>query len=326
MNFETAALQVFPELESSDTISRKQIKIIQEKTGASWPSHIANTPNTISRGLYKFSPRFSIESGTEIPVTSVIEETDTELYARLRDTYKTLDKLVEAVSNNTVNSLIVAGAPGLGKSYEVNKVLNEINSGEYGYVFHRGYLRATHLFRLLWENRFQGQTVVIDDCDAIFSDETALNILKAALELKETRMIGWGSEKVFVDSDNEEIPRYFDFQGNVIFLTNLNFSDLSTGNSKHAPHLAALESRSLVLDLKIRSKREIMGKIKLTVNDGMLRSKGLTQHEENDLVSFMENNIDKMKEISLRSIEKLTALYLMDKSNWKTLARTVMLK
>lgn len=326
MNFETAALQVFPELESSDTISRKQIKIIQEKTGASWPSHIANTPNTISRGLYKFSPRFSIESGTEIPVTSVIEETDTELYARLRDTYKTLDKLVEAVSNNTVNSLIVAGAPGLGKSYEVNKVLNEINSGEYGYIFHRGYLRATHLFRLLWENRFQGQTVVIDDCDAIFSDETALNILKAALELKETRMIGWGSEKEFVDADGDTIPRYFDFQGNVIFLTNLNFSEMAGGNSKNAPHLSALESRSLVLDIKVKTKREFMAKIKLTVQDGMLRSKGLRPDEEDIIVSFMEENVDRLKECSLRMCEKIAALYLLDKSDWKTLARTVCLK
>jgi hypothetical protein len=230
------------------------------------------------------------------------------------------------VAGNKVNSLILAGAAGLGKSYEVNRILNEINKGEYGFIFHRGYLKATHLFRLLWENKEKGQTVVIDDSDAVFSDETALNILKAALELKPSRTVSWGSEKVFLDEDGQEIPRYFQYQGNVIFLTNLNFSEMASGNSKNAPHLAALESRSLVLDLKIKTKREILAKIKQTIKKGMLNDKGLSDSEQQEILSFVVDNADKMKELSLRSVEKLSVLFLMNKSNWKPLARTVMLR
>ena len=320
MNFESAALEIYPEI--VNTITRKQAQEVCQMTGAKWPNHIINMSNSVSRGVFKFSAEFDEEVARE----PIKVETDKELDARILETYVTLDKLVAAVADNKVNSLIVAGAPGLGKSYEVNRILIQINNGDYGYVFHRGYIKATHLFRLLWENRSSGQTIVLDDVDSIFADETALNILKAALELKETRMVSWGSEKQFTDQDGEEIPRYFDYQGNVIFLTNLNFSELAAGNNKNSAHLSALQSRSLVLELKIKTKREIMAKVKLTVRDGMLRSKGLTEPEENELLAFMNEHLEKMKEISLRSMEKLAALFLMDKTDWKPMARTVMLK
>ena len=101
---------------------------------------------------------------------------------------------------------------------------------------------------------------------------------------------------------------------------------MANGNNKNAAHLSALESRSLVLDLKIKTKREVMAKIKMTVADGMLRDKGLYDDEAFKIVDFMENNMDKLKDLSLRSAEKLAALYLMDSKDWEMMARTVMFK
>jgi hypothetical protein len=321
-SFEEVVVSQFPEIVEAGTITRRQAQDIQKDFGVKWPHHIINMNNSVGRGVFKFSADMDLD----IPLVPVIEETDDELEIRITETYQTLETLVEAVSANTVNSLIVAGAPGLGKSHDTNSVLNRVNGGGYGYTFHRGYLKATHLFRLLWENRLPGQTIVIDDCDAIFSDETALNMLKAALELKETRTVAWGSEKEFIDQDGEVIPRYFDYQGNIVFLTNLNFSEMASGTSKNSPHLAALESRSLVLDLKVRTKREIMMKIKLTVRSGMLRNKGLDSTGETSIIEFVDSNKDRMKDLSLRSVEKLAALYKLDKSNWEKMARTLMLK
>jgi len=321
MNFVNAAVKMYPELASSGVITRKQAQTVCQQTGARWPGNIIHMDNSVGRGIFKFEANLQIDSAP------VYEESDAELDQRIEETYKTLDTLVEAVASNKVNSLICSGAPGLGKSYEVNKILNEVNNGsEYNYIFHRGYLKATHLFRLLWENKEQGQTIVIDDSDAIFGDETALNMLKAALELKPSRTVSWGSEKEFLDEDGEVIPRYFQYQGNVIFLTNLNFSEMASGNSKYAPHLSALESRSLVLDLKIKTKREFIAKIKQTVNKGMLRDKGISVAEDKILLDFIVDNADKMKELSLRAVEKLAVLYTMNRNDWMPLARTVMLK
>ena len=315
-----AALEVFPDL--SDTITREQMNRITAIKGidAQW---LRLPENRAARGSYKFP------KPTETTTTQAVhhEETDEEISNRIKDTYESMETLVAAVSSNVVNSLIISGAPGLGKSHTVNKVLNEVNNGsEYNYVFHKGYLRASHLFRLLWENRFKGMTIVIDDSDAIFTDENALNILKSALELKESRRIGWGSEKVFEDQDGEEIPRYFDYEGSIIFLTNKDIRGEIASNSKNAPHLSALESRSLLLDLKIKTRKEYMVKIRQTVSSGMLEQKGFNQFEVDEIMDFIEQHMEELTELSLRMVEKIAALFRSNHNNWEKLVKAVCFK
>lgn len=312
------ALDVFPDL--TDSITSKQIDQVVSAKGITYPQWMITEANRISRGVYHFP--LSTEEAKP-----VVQETDDEISLRIQETYEAMEDMVRAVSANAVNSLIITGAPGLGKSHTVNKILNEVNSGtDYNYVFHKGYLRASHLFRLLWENRHPGMVIVIDDSDSIFSDENALNILKSALELKSSRKIGWGSEKVFEDSDNEQIPRYFDYEGSVVFLTNKDIRGEISSNNKNAPHLSALESRSLLLDLKIKTKREYMIKIKQTVAGGMLKNKGFNQQEENSILQFINDNKDNLSELSLRIVEKVAALYRSNPSNWQKLVRAVCFK
>ena len=312
-SFIDKAIQLYPDI--SGEITRDQIKETMSRFGLTFPQWLCVPENKKAKNTFGFP---TINGNI-----NMITETDEEINIRINEKYESMETLVEAVSANSVNSLIVAGAPGLGKSFTVNKVLNRVNSGEYGYVFHRGYLKATHLFRLLWENKGKEQVIVIDDCDSIFEDQTALNLLKAALELKSVRRIGWGSEKEFFDQDGDSIPRYFDYEGSIIFLTNLAFHELIDSKSKNAPHLSALESRSLVLDLGIRTKREYMIKIKQTVNSGMLRDKGISKSAEMDILAFMDDNVDKLRELSLRMCEKIASLYLLDSDKWRTLAKTV---
>jgi hypothetical protein len=316
--FVDAALEVYPDL--TDSINRKQIQFVISERGINWPQWLTAADNKLDRNLFAFPVK-----GDAPEAPAKVEETDEEISLRIAEKYESMETLIEAVSANTVNSLVIAGGAGLGKSYTVNKVLQEVNSGEYGYVFHRGYLKATHLFRLLWENRMAGQVIVLDDCD-IWHDETSLNMLKAALELKTTRRIGWGSEKEFLDEDGEVIPRYFDYEGSIIFLTNLAIHDLIAAGGKNAPHLTAIDSRSLVLDLGIKTKREYMIKIKQTIESGMLKEKGLDEFEEQLILRFMEENINSLRELSLRMAEKIASLYLLDNVKWKTLAKTVCCK
>ena len=152
--FKTVALEMYPEIATSGVITRKQAHDVFEThkhSGIKWPQSLINKENSVSRGVFNFSANF--ETDSTISLIKTVVETDEELDTRISETYETLDTLVNSVAHNKVNSLILAGAAGLGKSYEVNKILNQINHGEYGYIFHRGYLKATHLFRLLWENK-----------------------------------------------------------------------------------------------------------------------------------------------------------------------------
>ena len=310
--FIKAALETYPDL--TDTISRQQVLHIMSKYNLKDP-HLEK----IGRGMFAFHNTVS-----ENPIH---KESDEDIEARIKDTYESMESLVASVSANVVNSLIISGAPGIGKSHTVDKVLREVNDGaDYNFVSHKGYLRASHLFRLLWENRYKGMTIVIDDCDSIFADETAMNILKAALELKPIRRIGWGSEKEFTDEDGETIPRYFDYEGSIIFLTNKDIRGEIAANNKNAPHLSALESRSLLLDMKIRTKREYLIKIKQTIKAGMLQVQGFNIDDEAEIMDFVEHNQENLSELSLRMVEKIAALYRSNPSNWKKLVRAVCFK
>jgi len=314
--FVDAAFSTFPNLDG--TISRDQVNQVCQEHNLPFPAWLTHPTLRAGRA------QFFIPTPTSVDPKMV--ETDEQISSRIQDTYESMKTLIEAVAANTVNSLVLSGAPGIGKSYTVEKTLQEVNSGDFGFSIHKGYIRASHLFRLLWENRNPGDVVVLDDTDAIFGDETALNILKAALELKRTRRIGWGSEKIFEDQDGEEIPRYFNFEGSVIFLTNLAIHDLINSNSKYAPHLSALESRSLVLDLGIRSKKEYMIKIAQTVQDGMLRDKGFSKSQESEIMEFINENMDRFRELSLRMVEKVAALYNANPTEWKKLVKAVCMR
>lgn len=309
--FIKAARESFPDI--TDTITRQQVLQVMAKYNLKDP-HLEK----IGRGLFAFPIDKSVP---------VVVESEEEINSRIRDTYESMESLVASVSANVVNSLIISGAPGIGKSHTVDKVLRQVNNGsDYNFVTHKGYLRASHLFRMLWENRHKGMTIVIDDCDSIFNDETALNILKSALEMKPVRRIGWGTEKSFLDEDNEQIPRYFDYEGSIIFLTNKDIRGEIAANNKNSQHLMALESRSLLLDMKIRSKREYLIKIKQTIKEGMLQYQGFNIYEEEEIMRFVEQNQDNLSELSLRMVEKIAALFRSNPSSWQKLVKAVCFK
>ena len=307
------------------SITRKELQEICSKNRIIFPQWITTPENAIARGLYNF-PNLP-ELINDIPAFETFTEpTEDEILAKILDIDESFKELVYAVANGSINSLILSGAPCLGKSHDVNKILTEKNGGEWGHVFWRGYIKATGLFKLLFENRQRGQILVLDDTDAVFDDDVALNILKAALEIKPVRMIGWGSEKEFISEDGEVIPRHFEYQGSVIFLSNLSIRKMIEQGGKNSKHHAALESRSLIFDIKIETPLEFLMKIKLKMKDGLLDDHNLTDSQQNEVFQFMEDNHKKLTELSLRMAEKLAILYKSNPTKWKKLASHICLR
>lgn len=295
------ARDYFPDIGTE--ISSNQVREIVNSRGIGWPQWFTTPENRSSRGMYHLPETHQVHTEPK-PM-----ETDDDIKLRIRNIYASMDDMVKAVSANVINSLVISGGAGLGKSYGVNKSLQEVYEGEYGYVFHRGHIKATHLFRLLWENRHKGMVIVLDDVD-LWEDVQTLNLLKAALELKDVRRIGWGSEKEFEDQDGETIPRYFDYEGSIIFLTNEKIHDLIDAKNKNSPHLAAIESRSLVMDMNINTKREYRIALGLKVyEEGMLKNQGFSEHEITEIMEFFDENFESFREVSLRMIEKIARIY-----------------
>lgn len=161
--------------------------------------------------------------------------------------------------------------------------------------------------------------------DSIFSDETSLNLLKAACDSSDARKIGWLSNSIMEDDAGEEIPKNFEFEGSIIFITNIDFAAQIEKGSKLAPHFEAMVSRSMYLDLSIKQKRDYIVRIKQVMNAGMM-DEMLLPDEKAEIIEFMEANMDMMRELSLRMAKKLATLMLMDKKSWKELASMTCMK
>lgn len=250
----------------------------------------------------------------------VVQETDAEISARISERFEILDALTEACTVGNARALIVSGPAGLGKSYGVEQVLRQWDPNEINHTIIKGYVRATGLVKLLYQYREAGQVIVFDDADAIFFDDVSLNLLKAVCDTTERRRVSWLSEGALVDEESaERIPRSFDFDGTIIFITNYDFDAMIDRGHKLAPHLQALVSRSHYIDLAMKSRRDYLIRIRQVVQQGLLDN--LTWHEKIDVTNFINKNHEKLRELSLRMAIKLGNIRKTNQGNWEKIAR-----
>jgi hypothetical protein len=167
---------------------------------------------------------------------------------------------------------------------------------------------------------------VLDDADSIFNDDISLNILKVACDTTRKREISWLSEIRMEDEGGDKLPRNFEFEGTVIFITNQDFDYLIERGSKLAPHLAALTSRSMYLDMKMHSKRDYIVRIKQVLEKGMLREYGLSMSQEKEIMDFIMTHMDNIRELSLRMVVKIANIMRAHPTKWRMLAKVYCVK
>ncbi len=258
-------------------------------------------------------------------------ETDAEIIERLRERFEILDDMTRAVKKGAVRAMIVSGAPGVGKSFGVEKVLskhalladvaNDEKLKKYEIV--KGAMSAIGLYSKLYEYSGEKNILVFDDCDSVLLDDLSLNILKAALDTSKKRTIHWNTDSRLLRS--EGVPNSFEFKGGAIFITNINFQNIKS--KKLQDHLMALESRCHYIDLTIHSEREKMLRIKQIVGDGMLAEYDFTDEEQAELVEFIDENKRRLRELSLRTVLKTADLVRsFPNGKWKRVAQISLMK
>ena len=246
-------------------------------------------------------------------------ETDAQVEARIGERFEILDVLTEACLVGNSRAMIASGPAGLGKSYTVEKRLSDWDPSETCHTIVKGYVRATGLVKLLYQFRHKNNVIVFDDADAIFFDDVSLNLLKAVCDTTERRRVSWLSEGKLVDDDSAElIPRSFDFEGSIIFITNYDFDAMIDKGHKLAPHLAALVSRAHYIDLAMKSRRDYLVRIRQVIKQGLLSH--LTEDQRRDVVAFIETTHEKLRELSLRVAIKLGGLRKQG-GDWQKIAR-----
>jgi len=193
------------------------------------------------------------------------------------------------------------------------------------YVHIKGKATPVALYRELFHNKDNG-LVVFDDCDSIFKNEDAVNILKGALDSTTPRMISWKSSRTFRVADcvpgsecyeaqmeAGKYPDEFEFKGRVIFISNIPMAKLD----------GAVKSRSFTIDIMI-SRQDMVKRMETLIKKGAF-DKTFDRSIQEDALSFLskkaEGATSKSKDglLNLRSFLNACKFRATGKANWSKL-------
>lgn len=199
---------------------------------------------------------------------------------------------------------LLCGAPGVGKTFRVMKTVKsyglEMNSD---YHLLKGKCTPTALYKALYDYKDEGQTIIYDDCDSIFKDDDAINLIKAAYDSSDERWVSWNTAAA-IPMDTEmgensedaiwndvksrwEYPKQFLYKGGGIIITNFRAGQIDT----------AIRNRALICDLDF-STEEVLGLI-----EGIIPKLNCDEKSASQAITFLRKlvDLDAPLEISIRS-------------------------
>ena len=268
-------------------------------------------------------------SGRDAVKVETPKETDEEAMDRIASRFAVLDEMSGACIAGNIRAMIVTGPAGIGKSHGVTlqmekaSMFDKISGKRPRFEIVKGAISGIGLFATLYKYSDAKNVLVFDDCD-VWEDQDALNVLKGALDSGKTRRISWNKDSRLLR--DEGVPNQFNFNGSIIFITNKTFD--SKKASKIQPHLDALQSRCHFLDLTVDSERDKMLRIKQVHRDadgGLFADYDFTQEQTDEIMSFIDTNHNKLREVSLRMCLKIADLVKIS-ANWRELAKATCMK
>lgn len=250
--------------------------------------------------------------------------TDLEVLTDLRDRFDMLAKLTDGATQSNIRSMVVTGAPGVGKTFTVHQTLSRIPEERREVV--SGAISAVELYKLGYRMRKPGSVIVLDDADSIFTDEDALNILKALCDSSPVRRVSWLKDSATLRQD--DVPQWYDFHGSFVFISNLDFQKyVDQGGSKYVAHFEALMSRSLYLDLRLHDRQAIHLWVEHVATAGkMFQREGVTTTTGAAIMSFLKEHRDDLREYSLRTVMKLCSIAKSHPQDWQKMGRVLLLR
>lgn len=322
----SVAGQVFELVDKFKTTGKNSFVTV--RNGGAFP----NMPETIRVNVegpqsYEFVGEHTQQSVPEVRVA--VQETDDEIMVRIRERFDILQEMTKAATTGDIRAMIVSGPPGVGKSHgveaEVEKacLFDQIAGKRLRAEVVKGSATALGLYCTLYKYSDPNCVLVFDDCDSILLDDVALNLLKGALDSGKKRKISWLSDSHMLR--REGVPETFNFNGSVIFITNLKFDQMKS--QKLRDHLDALQSRCHYLDLTLDTMREKFLRIKQIAGDGVLfQDYSFSEDEQNEMLDFMKTNAARLREMSLRMALKIADLRKSFPLRWRAMAETTCMK
>jgi hypothetical protein len=248
--------------------------------------------------------------------TAVAAATEKQNRYGINDRFGFVEKLVTMVATGVQPSAVITGEGGLGKTYTVTKTLeqngykdiSDLADFQVGAVINtrkcftmvKGFSTAKGLYRTLFENN--KSVIVFDDCDAVLRDPVALNLLKGALDSYGKRIISWNA-----DMRDEDLPRSFNFEGRVIFISNMDQDKIDQ----------AIRSRSMMIDLSMTLDQKIDRMEFIATSPEFMPE--FDAASKRDALALIREVGAEAKEISLRTLISVTKIRAVNK-DWRDLA------
>jgi hypothetical protein len=244
-----------------------------------------------------------------------IQESKSEMF-NINQRFDFVEKLVSMVADGVQPSAIITGEGGLGKTFTVTKTLeskgykdiSDLADFQVGSVINarrcftmvKGYSTPKGLYRTLFENN--KSIIVFDDCDSVLKDPVALNLLKSALDSYGKRIISWNA-----DMKDEDLPRSFNFEGRVIFISNMDDGKIDQ----------AIRSRSMMIDLSMTTDQKIERMETIAASPEFLPEYDASVKA--DALALIREIKADVKEISLRTLISVAKVRASN-TDWKDLA------
>lgn len=238
----------------------------------------------------------------------------TETFSDLEARYASTEKFIEQMSLGVFRSMIVNGPPGVGKTYSVESYLKKYAPNKHTIV--AGQMTALSLYGHLYRNKEKGMILVLDDIDSVFDKLEGVNILKAAMDTKETRVISWSSNTSYLTVMN--VPSSFEFNGSVVLISNIGFG---ASQKKMSAHLNALKDRSFSVQIADRTNESLFRQVCFMVlKRDLLKDFCFSFNQQCEILDYIKINMNHLTTISLRTVIKIAMLIKLDPTNWKKLA------
>jgi hypothetical protein len=216
-----------------------------------------------------------------------------------------VSKFINLLGKGVINSFILTGSGGIGKTTAVTNALGELglredtpNQPNGDYMIIRGFSTPRALYETLYN--YKDDILVLDDADQVFKDPLGANLLKAALDDKKERIINWNTSR-----DDSDIPTRFTYTGKIIFISNLSINNFPQ----------ALVSRSQKVDMTLTTdeKVEVIGSV---FNKLKKDTKVKT-----DVLDFVKKYAGEAKDLNIRSAVSLITLRENFGDDWERIAK-----
>lgn len=275
------------------------------------PMAVKSTPKTTIKTDPKPNLNLTSDSlltGAGIP-SDVINEVDKR--------FRILERTIDFVASGCCNGAVVGGSAGVGKSHTVFKRLEMANKlaamqkgGKKSIIEVRNKITPRQLFNMLYEYKEVGNVICLDDCDSVLYDETGINILKSATEMKEKRTVSYYTAGSFGNAQYDDTPPSFTFEGAVVVISNIDFVKESQKNTKIAPHFKALLDRSQVINVGCYDETERFARIHTVVSkSNIFEDMDLTDEDAGIVMDAVISHRHELRDISIRTIESAAMIY-----------------